>query len=159
MDKEKEEFFRLLSGFNVGILTTHSEKCGLHSRPMTIADRSNTGEITLVSGKASEKVEEIKGDESVSFSCQSEKGKYLTLSGSASLVEDKKRIKDLWRSEFDAQFPDGPSEALLIVIKPRIGEYWNNIGFGKARCLEEPTRAQMTDTKPEPENQHGTVHL
>jgi general stress protein 26 len=124
---------------------------------MAIADVTNDGEVFLITGQDSEKVSEIQNDGEISLCCQNDSGNYVTLSGVASLDNDKLKIRSLWKSEFDTWFPDGSEQTLLIKIEPNKGEFWNLTGLAKAQHTFNLGRSNASDKKQK--TNHRSVSL
>lgn len=161
MTQEERRFFDVLSRFSVGMLNTCLPSGGVHSRPMMIGKVSDGGKVRLISARAAQKVEEIKDNSAVSLSCQSEKGSYLTLSGTARLRDDHTELESIWNGAFDAWFPNGTVDAVLIELEPSIGEYWDTSGETMESYKLELDRAKASGRKPDFNDQqhHGTVEL
>lgn len=159
MENTAEEFVDLLSSFDVGMLTTLCAEHGLHTRPMVLASTSDNGEVYLLTDRESGKVDELEKDGRVTWCCQDNKGRYLTMNGVAALMSDPVKIDNYWKSEFDAWFPDGKSQVILVKVEPTNGEYWNLSGLSRMKFYYEVAKAQITDSKPNLEQHHGQVEL
>lgn len=157
MNDKQKQFVNLLSKFSVGMFTTVSTSGGLHTRPMAVAEVTPDGDLFLLTDKRSEKVAELDENSGVAFSCQDSSGRYVTLSGIATLTNDSSKVKEIWKGEFDAWFPNGFSQALLIHVKPHTGEFWDMSGLAKATYMYEMIKAQFSDQRPDMEQYHGQV--
>lgn len=162
MMTDLEKLIELLESFDCGMLITQDHARRVVSRPMAIADVSDSGKVVLVTAAESEKVDEIREHPEVNFCCQKGEERFVSVSGVGRVVDDPPKLKDVWNSELQAWFPDGPegSSAVLIEIEPSFGEYWDQSGFGKAAYMFELGRAYVTGDKPElGEESHGKVAL
>jgi len=54
----------------------------------------------------------------------------VTVAGTAAIVDDRQKIKDLWREDFRGFFPKGSDDPNLALIRVDIenGEYWDEPG-------------------------------
>ena len=76
-------------------------------------------------------------------------GKFLSMSGAASIVNDQNKIDDLWKEANRVWFPDGKDspELTLLVVDPTDGEYWDTSGLKGARYLFEAGKAYFYGTE------------
>ena len=113
----------------VGELTRDIDICmlvtrahgGLRGRPM-----SNNGEVEydgdtwFFSYRDTPKVEEIGADPRVELAyIATERGTWLSIEGSAEVVEDDERKRELWQKDLEAWFETGPEDDRLVLIKVR----------------------------------------
>jgi len=159
MDTSKKSFIEQLKKFSNGMFTTKNSDGRLHTRPMVIVKVDKDCKITLISDQDDAKVKELEKDGHVAFSGQDDVGCYLTLSGTAKLKQDSSQVKDLWRSEFDAWFPEGPEKALLIEIEPQEGECWDISGESRVKYAYELIKAKICDDKAEAEKYRDEASL
>ncbi|MDB4942093.1 MAG: ral stress protein 26 [Labilithrix sp.] len=130
------------------MLTTAATDGTMHARPMAVADAGEGGEIWFVTGKQSEKTHEAASDSAALVTGQ-QGSLYLTLNGRVEVVEDRARIKALWREPWRAWFPDGVDDPgiTLLRLRPEHGEYWDNTGTKGVRYLFEAAKAVIEGTK------------
>lgn len=90
---------------------------------------------------------------------------YASLSGSATIVRDRDRVRALWSESFRPWFPDGPDQRDLALVRvdPQVGEYWDQRGATGLRYLWESAKAvvqgeRVDDAAIEGEG-HGKVPL
>lgn len=109
-------------------LTTYGDGGYLHGRPMYTCEPGNDGGLWFFAEKDSQKIGEIKANNQVSLG-YSDPGKatYVTIAGTASVTDDKAKIKELWREDFRGWFPKGSDDPSIILIKVEIekGEFWD----------------------------------
>jgi general stress protein 26 len=119
------------------MLTTLDENGDPHSRPMSSnGDIDQTGNLWFFTSVSSHKVSEIENTPKVNVSfADPENQRYVSVTGVANLVRDRKKIEELWRPEFRMWFPEGKDdpEIALMQIKLEKAEYWDSpsstIGF------------------------------
>ena len=73
---------------------------------------------------------------------------WISLCGTASVVEDRAKAKELWNSWVEAWMPQGPEDPSVVLIKVTAdsAEYWDTpggriasvISFVKAKVTGEP---------------------
>jgi general stress protein 26 len=145
------------------MLVTRTPDGILRSRPMAIADVDSAGRIWFLTQKQSGKVDEIVHDQQVNVALQA-KLKFVSISGSANLIEDRQRIAELWSDAWRPWFPGGKDDRSLILLSVRgdEGEYWDNSGTSGIKYLIEAGKALLHRTTPDVEHDpaiHGKVQL
>ncbi len=120
----------LVADFDDAMLVTRDLNGDLQARPMHIAEHDEAaGTIVFASSVRSEKIEELRAHPSVCVAFQGA-GKYVSLTGTATVNQDRERIRELYSTAWKLWFPDGPeqSDICLIRFEPVVGEYWDNSG-------------------------------
>lgn len=81
---------------------------------------------------------------------------YANVDGMVRVVEDRKKLDELWNTVADAWFEDGKDDKDLRLVRmtPRDAEVWAT--DGAAVFLFEIAKAQLTDRKPDM-GQHGRI--
>jgi general stress protein 26 len=127
---------KLTKNVRVAMLTTAGRDGSLRSRPMATQESDAAGELWFFTRYHSGMSEEIQENQSVNVSYASPKNeRFVSVSGTASLVRDADRIKELWRGELKEWFPDGkkdPDLALLKITIDRV-QFWDN---GESRMVD-----------------------
>ncbi|MEO6742940.1 MAG: pyridoxamine 5'-phosphate oxidase family protein [Caldimonas sp.] len=99
------------------------------TRPMSVQEVDDDGTLWFLSASDSHKNLELGKDPAVRLFFQgSEHAGFLTLTGTASVSRDRKRIKDLWKSILKVWFTEGENDPRITVIgvRPTGGYYWDN---------------------------------
>ena len=127
-DGSLEKLRDLMKDINFCMLTTLDDGC-LRSRPMsTNSEVEANGDLWFFLYASSHKVSEVDRHHQVNVSFYDrEKQCYVYLSGTAELVRDPAKIRELWQPELKAWFPkelDEPDIALLKVTAAK-AEYWD----------------------------------
>jgi general stress protein 26 len=102
----------------------------LHSRPMGAFVRRNEGAIYFFTDDRAHKGDEIRQYPQVCLAFADTHGqKYVSVSGTAELANDRGKIKELWTIETKAWWktPDNP-DLRLIKVTPEDAEYWDAPG-------------------------------
>jgi general stress protein 26 len=119
---------KLLKGFRVAMLTTVAPGGMLRSRPMATARAQDDGDVWFLTKAGSPKVDEVQENQRVSVGYASAKdGRYVALSGTATVVKDPQRLQDLWRKRHRRWFPAGKQDPDLAALRVRVdrAEYWD----------------------------------
>lgn len=112
------------------MMTTRNGENHLHSCPMNTTETSiGAKEIWFIGHKPSETVDNIKQNPEVNLAyVTQESDKYLSISGTAELVEDEEKLNELWSVMYNAYFEQGKDDPKVQLIKvvPHGAEYWAN---------------------------------
>ena len=119
----------IVKAVDICMLTTVDERGNLHSRPMSNNRQVEfDGDLWFFTYGSSHKVDEVGRIPQVNASfADIESHQYVSLTGTAEVVSDPAKIRELWQPALRAWFPDGvdtPDIALLKVSVQR-GEYWD----------------------------------
>jgi len=157
-----EHFISLLKQFDTVMLVTLNSEHKFHGRPMAVASVEPDGRIWFLSGKDTAKIHEIELDSHAYITAQDGDSAFLTLTGRASLIDDRSKVHELWDETYKVWFPGGKDDPdiELISVRPEYGEYWDTTGGNKAKYLWEATKAYISGTTPEiDDSQHDRVNL
>jgi general stress protein 26 len=149
----------LIKDVQVAMLTTIDWGV-LRSRPMQTQEAEFDGDLWFFTSTDTHKTDEIEKDRRVNVSYAApDSNTYVSVSGTAALVNDKEKIEELWNPILKAWFPKGLDDPTLILLKVSVeqAEYWDSssstvvqvVGFVKALVTGE--RADGGD--------HGRVNL
>lgn len=120
----------LIKDIGCSMLTTVDEDGSLHSRPMEkSSDIQPDGTLWFFTNASSHKVFEIEHRQQVNLSFSSPNQKrYVSVSGSAELVQDRNKMQELWKLELQAWFPQGLNEPDIALLKVQINkvDYWDS---------------------------------
>ncbi len=112
------------------MLTTIDENRDLHSRPMSAnGEIDRNGDLWFFTGVSSHKVREVEKSPKVNVSFADPKNQqYVSITGIAELVRDRKKIEQLWKPEFKMWFPEGKDDPEVALLRIRLerAEYWDS---------------------------------
>jgi general stress protein 26 len=112
------------------MLTTLDEKGNPHSRPMsTNKEIEFDGDLWFFTYGNSHKVHEIDRLAKVNVSfADPDKQRWISMTGTADIVRDKRKMQQLWKPHLKAWFPNGLDEPDIALLKVNVesAEYWNN---------------------------------
>jgi len=127
---------------------------------MSISKIDDDGTIWFFTKESSYKVDEIEESKKVSIAITNESSNnYLMIHGSATLVKDKTKMKELWSSLLKAWFPLGLEDPDMILIKvtPHEVNYWDG-SSSKMVVLFNMLKAIVTGKEFE-QGEHGKINL
>jgi general stress protein 26 len=142
----------LIKDIQFAMFTTATKNGTLRSRPMaTQNDKKFDGSLWFFTDEDSAKVNEIGNDRHVNVSyADPASNTYVSVSGTARLVKDKAKAKELWTPFLRAWFPDGLDDPKLALIKVDVtqAEYWDSpnskmvqlYGYVKAMVTGKPPK-------------------
>ena len=139
---------KLIKGARVAMLTTIAADGTLRSRPMATLKAPFEGDLWFFTRASAPKTEEIRDNDrvNVSFS-DGDDNRYLSISGTASLVKDTDRIESLWSGRLKNWFPDGKKSPDLALLRVRVdrAEYWDKKTAAMVH-LSGLVRSSLADT-------------
>lgn len=128
-DSDFEKLSEMIKAIDLCMLTTVDESDNLHSRPMSLnGDVDEEGNLWFFTSSNSHKASEIERTPNVNVSfVDTGDQHYVSISGTAQLVHDRDKIKELWKPVLKAWFPDGPDQADVALLKVKVtkAEYWD----------------------------------
>jgi len=161
-DSEKrEQLNRLVKDFDTAMLITRTAEGDLHSRPLAIADQRDDGTLYFATAVESGKVRELAADSHVNVSMQARR-RFVSVTGTARLVDDRTLIDELWSDTWKVWFPKGKEDPSLriLVVDASEAAYWDDTGLEGLRYIFESAKAYVTGTRPDSDNdQRHTAHV
>jgi general stress protein 26 len=159
MDKLKA----LLERFDSAMLITHAQGEKMRARPMAIGKVEDNCDLWFLTGKESPKVHEIEKNQQVGVVCQDGEKICISISGRAELVNDRRKLGEMWKEPFKVWFPGGKEdpEIRLIFVRGDEAEYWDTHGGKGVSYVFSAVKSYATGEKPEIKEgeQHGKVKL
>lgn len=123
----------LIKDVNIAMMTTVELDGSLRSRPMATQQSEFDGDLWFFSYDDSAKMDEVQRDRRVNLSYGAgEKDTWVSVSGTANVVRDPAKKKELWSPILKAWFPNGEDDPNLVLLKVSVeqAEYWET-GSGK----------------------------
>ncbi len=99
------------------------------TRPMSVQKLDDEGNFWFLSANDSRKNADVQSDQKVQLLFQgSSYSEFLNIYGTATISQDKEKIKDLWEPVLKTWFTEGIDDPRISVIKvePTEGYYWDN---------------------------------
>lgn len=126
------------------MLTTRDPDGHLVSRPMSRQEVDLSADLWFIATRDSRKVDHIRADPIVGVTITSGSS-WVSLSGTAEVVDDTAKLKELWSTFAEAWLPEGPEDpnAILIHVDAETAQYWDNPG-GRVASLISLAKSKVT---------------
>lgn len=151
----------LIKDIRFAMFTTRAANGTLRSRPMTTqGDRSEQQDcLWFFASRSGEPVAELQADPIVNLAyADPGSDTYVSVCGSATVVEDPVRKQQMWSKFAQAWFPDGPDDPDLALVRVQINEaeYWD-VKESKPTQLFKMAKAVFTKEPPTGMGDHGKI--
>jgi len=156
-DEQRQKVADLVRSTRLAMLTSLDPDGRLVSKPMATQDVDFDGQVLFIAERDSHKVANIERDPRVNVAYAGSSA-WVSLSGTARVVDDEARLAELWNTFTDAWLEGGPDNPnnVLIVVDADGAEYWDSPG-GKVTQVLNLVKAKTTGKRYEGENE--TVDL
>lgn len=150
---ELDKLGELLKKFRFAMLTTRTADDKLTAHPLTVQEAEFDGDLWFIIGKDASAVEDIARDPSVGVSLSSNDS-WVSLAGTATVVDDLAKLRELWNPAVGAWFPNGPEDPRVALLKVDAlsGEYWDSPG-GKVATLVSLVKSKLIGEQYEADNE------
>ena len=118
----------MMADIQIAMMTSVGEDGNLHSRPMAALDVCDDGTVCFFTSAATSAAYESTENCRVNVSyVDARRSVYLSISGVASVSDDRKRIHELWDPRVSAWFPKGldDPDLRLLCVQIERAEYWD----------------------------------
>lgn len=139
------EMAAVMKDVKFAMLTVGTGEGHLKAHPMTTQQTEFDGDVWFIGGRDTEQVQCMAARPEVNVSyADHAKGAYVSIGGTAQLVEDRAKLEQLWSDAYKAYFPGGIDDpsVQLIKIEARGGEYWGS--DGKLKNMFAQAKAALT---------------
>lgn len=160
MQTEFEKLGELIKDIRIAMVTTVQTDGTLHTRPLASLKYENDGQLWFFTAIDSAKVDEVSHDMRVSVAfADIDEEEYVAVSGTADIVSDRERIRELWTIFAEPWFPQGPDDPNLALLRVHAehAEYWTSPG--KAAYLFGVAKAAMTGKRPGNMGDHRKLRM
>lgn len=149
--ESRNKVWDLIQDIKFSLLVTRGEGGAMRARPMVAQQDSFDGELWFFTTEGSRKISDIEQDPNVLLT-YAEPGdqNYVSVTGKATIVRDRSKIKELWSEGMRVWFPKGAEDPAIALICVRVdaAEYWDSpsstmvyaYGYAKARLTGQPPR-------------------
>ncbi len=128
-DNDKtEKLFEMINDIRTGMLVTQRSDGSLCSRPMATHTTDSDHCLWFLTDNDSAKTLEITSQPQVNVSfADPDDQNYVSVSGTASIVEDEAKLDEVWNKFAEAWYPEGKEDPRLTLIRVEIAhaEYWD----------------------------------
>ena len=118
-----------IKDIRIAMMTTAEPDGTLHSRPMFTHAPEADGTLWFFTEKDSAKVEEVQQDRRINLAyAKTDDNLYVAISGTAKVINDRAKIKELWRESLRGWFPQGSDDPNISLLRVDIerGEFWDS---------------------------------
>ena len=147
-DDQLGKVAEIMRDTRIAVLTYVSLEGTLVSAPMGTQDFEDPGTVWFLTERNTDKVHAIQADPRVNVSYSSGAG-WVSLTGTATVSEDRAKLRELWDTSADAFMtgdPEDPSNVLLRV-DGRTAEYWESPG--KVSAAIQVAKGLVGDRRPD----------
>ena len=117
----------LIKDVKFAMLTTRAVDGTLTSRPMTTLQAEFDGTLWFMLAADSIKAMDVEERPKVNLGyAEPEHGRYVSVSGTAQVLHDRSKARELWNPLFETWFPGGPEDPNLALLKVDVAsaDYW-----------------------------------
>lgn len=134
----------LARDIRIGMLTTVDETGNFISRPMGQQEVEFDGDLWYFAEGDSRKVRQIIANPHVGVTLSSN-STWISIDGTAQIVDDKSKVRELWNGWVEAWLPQGPDDPSVVLIKVNgeSAEYWDTPG-GRIASVISLVKSKVT---------------
>jgi general stress protein 26 len=134
----------LAKGIRIAMLTTVDEEGHLVARPMAQQEVEFDGDLWFFAERDSSTVTQLQANPHVGVSLSSN-DTWVSICGTAAVVQNPAKAHDLWNSFVGSWFPQGPDDPTVALIKVTAdcAEYWDTPG-GRVASILSFVKAKAT---------------
>lgn len=158
LGKKLDELYSLIEGIEIAMFTTRRPDGRLVSRPMATQTQAEGRDLWFVTDVESNKLDELGFDPQVNLAYYKDRTReWVSISGTASITQDRHLIHELYRKDWKAWFgdeggarnggPDDPRLALIFVDVESV--VYLKVDKPKPMVLFEVARAMVTGNVPD----------
>jgi general stress protein 26 len=135
------------------MVTSTADDGALHARPMTPQQVTDELEAWFFVSRTSEQARDVAERPRVNLSFDGSSD-WLSVAGTATLVDDRRLVEEMWNPIVEAWFPDGPQDPDLVLLRvdAESAEYWkapggraaSRLSYVKAQATGGPTRGDRS---------------
>jgi len=147
--EKRQQLTKLMSEFKTAMLVTRTDDGHMRARPLSIAGSRDDGALYFSTAVESPKVHELDVDPRVDVVMQDGR-RFVSLSGVASVVDDRALIDRLWSESWKVWFPKGKDDPSLriVAVEPVEAAYWDMTGTTGIKYVFEMAKAYVTGKRP-----------
>ena len=139
------------------MFVTSAEGGDLHAAPMTTQEAEFDGDAWFIAQSESETVRNLSARPHVNVS-YSGSTSWVSVAGTAAVVDDAAKKKELWNTFTEAWFPDGQDDPSVVVVKVSgdSAQYWDSPG--RVAMTMSMVKARVSGSTPQA-GESATVEL
>ena len=152
----QKKVWDMICDVEVAMMVTVGEGGHLHGRPMRAVNKEFDGTLWFFSNDHTPKTDEIEQDRHVLLAYSDPRRQnYVSVRGTAQVVHDKAKQKELWSEPLRVWFPKGAEDPAVALLRVKVegAEYWDApsstlvhaYGYLKAVTTGEPPKPGDND--------------
>lgn len=159
----RDRLWKLVKDIKFAMFTTRHDNGHLHARPMTTQNKSldEDNRLWFFMSRQGDPVDDIEREPMVGVVyADPSSDTYVSVSGTAAVLEDDAKKRQLWSKLAEAWFPGGPADPDLALVQVKIvhANYWD-VKESKLVQLYAMAKAAVTGKPPTQLGDHGEVRM
>ena len=153
IERDVRKLRKFIKGTRIAMFTTVAADGKVRSRPMATLKGGFDGDLWFITRSNAPKTDEIRDNQHVNVAYyDADDDRYVSISGTATLVRDPARVQELWSRRLRDWFPNGKKDPELALIRVRIdrAEVWDSKtatmthleGLGAVLAKQRTSRAE-----------------
>ena len=160
---DRARLWSLIHGIRFAMFTTRHENGHLHSRPVTTQNSALDEDTTLwfFMSRRGDPVADLLAEPAVNIAyADPGEDRYVSVSGTAAVVNDAAKKRQLWSKLAEAWFPGGIDDPDLALVQVRIAHasYWD-VAESKVVQLYQIAKAALTGAPPTRLGKHAEIRM
>ena len=161
--KARSHLWEMIHDIRFAMFTTRHGNGHLHSRPMTTQNSKLDEEASLwfFMSRKGDPVADIMADPMVNLAyADPDDDTYVSVSGTAAVVDDMAKKEALWSKMAQAWFPGGVTDADLALVEVKIthANYWD-VDESKIVQLFQMAKSVITGKPPTQLGEHAEIRM
>jgi general stress protein 26 len=150
----------LIEGIEIAMLVSVAPGDALVSRPLTTLQSDFQGDLWFFVNATSGKIDDIAMHPQVNLSyADPEQHLYVSVAGTARVLDDRNKARELWHPGAETYFPGGPDDPELRLLKVEVesAQYWQKSGGLVSQTLR--LMHAITGSGPEALDDNGELSI
>ncbi|MEO6957310.1 MAG: pyridoxamine 5'-phosphate oxidase family protein [Antricoccus sp.] len=145
--EQLETIQKIMKGERTCMITTINAEGALHSHPMTTQEAQFDGNCWFIMSQKSGTSANVEANPQVNVAYAGGSS-WLSLAGTAQIVRDQAKKKELWNTFTESWFTDGAEDpdVVLLHVETTSAQYWDSPG--KAVTMVSMLKAKITGDTP-----------
>lgn len=162
-DESRAQLWELIKDIRFAMFTSRHRNGHLHSRPMTTQNKAvdEDDRLWFFMSRRGDPVDDLRGEPNVNVSyADPQKQRYVTVTGTARVVDDMEKTRALWCVKNEAWFTGGVEDADLALVEVQISHahFWD-MKDNKLTQLFKRAKAAATGKPPKDLGESAEVHM
>ncbi len=160
---DRAQLWEMIKDIRFAMFTTRHQNGHLHSRPMTTQNSrlDEDARLWFFMSRRGDALADLQRDAAVNVAyADTDADDYVSVSGTAALVDDAAKKRELWSKMNEAWFPGGPDDPDVALVRVDIthADYWQ-AKDSKITQIAKMAKAALTGEPPRDMGEHGRVEM